>query len=229
MTTGHEWNGIKELNTPVPRSVLFFLAAGFAVRRRLLAADAGLAAGLDLHQGPARHRPARGGDASRSRTPRPSAPSGPTAIAAASFAEIEADPALMRDVREDRAHAVRRQLRRLPRHRRAPADRAFPTSPPRPGCGAASPRRSPRRSASASTRPTTKRASRRCWPSAGTGSSTASRSRTSSAYVMSLVRPAAPQADAERGQGRAGGLRGQLRRLPWRGRQGQPGASARPT
>ncbi|CAH1651872.1 cytochrome-c oxidase, cbb3-type subunit III [Chelatococcus asaccharovorans] len=26
MTTGHEWNGIEELNTPVPRFVLFFLA-----------------------------------------------------------------------------------------------------------------------------------------------------------------------------------------------------------
>jgi cytochrome c oxidase cbb3-type subunit 3 len=33
MTTGHEWNGIKELNTPVPRAVYFFLAltAAFAV------------------------------------------------------------------------------------------------------------------------------------------------------------------------------------------------------
>jgi cytochrome c oxidase cbb3-type subunit 3 len=27
MTTGHEWNGIKELNTPVPRLVFFFLGA----------------------------------------------------------------------------------------------------------------------------------------------------------------------------------------------------------
>lgn len=27
-TTGHEWNGIKELDTPIPRVVLFFLAAG---------------------------------------------------------------------------------------------------------------------------------------------------------------------------------------------------------
>ena len=27
MTTGHEWNGIKELNTPVPRTVWFFLLA----------------------------------------------------------------------------------------------------------------------------------------------------------------------------------------------------------
>ena len=25
LTTGHEWNGIKELNTPVPRAVYFFL------------------------------------------------------------------------------------------------------------------------------------------------------------------------------------------------------------
>ena len=33
MTTGHEWNGIEELDTPVPRIVLYFLAAGtlFAV------------------------------------------------------------------------------------------------------------------------------------------------------------------------------------------------------
>ena len=27
MTTGHEWNGIKELDTPVPRIVIFFLVA----------------------------------------------------------------------------------------------------------------------------------------------------------------------------------------------------------
>ena len=30
MTTGHEWNGIKELNSPVPRLVFFFLWATFA-------------------------------------------------------------------------------------------------------------------------------------------------------------------------------------------------------
>lgn len=29
MTTGHEWNGIKELNTPVPRPVWFFLLVTF--------------------------------------------------------------------------------------------------------------------------------------------------------------------------------------------------------
>jgi len=30
VTTGHDWNGIKELNSPVPRIVLFFLAVTFA-------------------------------------------------------------------------------------------------------------------------------------------------------------------------------------------------------
>ncbi len=29
LTTGHEWNGIKELNTPVPRAVVLFLWATF--------------------------------------------------------------------------------------------------------------------------------------------------------------------------------------------------------
>jgi cytochrome c oxidase cbb3-type subunit III len=29
LTTGHEWNGITELNTPVPRAVYFFLALAF--------------------------------------------------------------------------------------------------------------------------------------------------------------------------------------------------------
>jgi len=37
-TTGHEWNGIEELETPIPRVVLFFLAAGtlFAIGYWLL-------------------------------------------------------------------------------------------------------------------------------------------------------------------------------------------------
>jgi cytochrome c oxidase cbb3-type subunit 3 len=29
LTTGHEWNGLKELNTPVPRVLYFFLASAF--------------------------------------------------------------------------------------------------------------------------------------------------------------------------------------------------------
>ena len=31
MTTGHEWNGIKELDTPIPKVVLFFLILGTLV------------------------------------------------------------------------------------------------------------------------------------------------------------------------------------------------------
>ncbi len=31
LTTGHEWNGIKELNTPVPKPVYFFLSLAFLV------------------------------------------------------------------------------------------------------------------------------------------------------------------------------------------------------
>ena len=30
-TTGHEWAGIKELNTPIPRAVVFFYVLTFAV------------------------------------------------------------------------------------------------------------------------------------------------------------------------------------------------------
>ena len=45
MTTGHEWNGIKELNTPVPRVVYFFLIVTVAFSMRLLAADAALPLG----------------------------------------------------------------------------------------------------------------------------------------------------------------------------------------
>lgn len=32
LTTGHEWNGIKELNTPVPRPVYFSCWRRFCIR-----------------------------------------------------------------------------------------------------------------------------------------------------------------------------------------------------
>ena len=59
LTTGHEWNGIKELNTPVPRAVYFFLLIAFVCFGRLLGADAGVATRRHLHQGTARPRPAQ--------------------------------------------------------------------------------------------------------------------------------------------------------------------------
>ena len=49
-TTGHEWDGIRELNTPLPRwwLYLFYLTIAFAVV--LLDRLSGLAAGHRLHQ-----------------------------------------------------------------------------------------------------------------------------------------------------------------------------------
>ena len=49
LTTGHEWNGIKELNTPVPAG-LFLSGHRGPVLCRLLGFDAGVALGRDLHQ-----------------------------------------------------------------------------------------------------------------------------------------------------------------------------------
>lgn len=99
LTTGHEWNGIEELDTPIPRVVLFFLAAStlFAVIYWLLMPAWPLGwtytkglLGNDQRQIVARQVQ----DAASERA-------GWTArIANTSFAEIAADPALMRHVRD---------------------------------------------------------------------------------------------------------------------------------
>lgn len=99
MTTGHEWNGIKELNTPVPRPVYFFLAAaavfalvywvlmpawptGVGYTRGLLGFDQHAAVDESLHEAVLD----RAGWTKK--------------LAAASFKQIEADPALMETVRQ---------------------------------------------------------------------------------------------------------------------------------
>ncbi|WDR02858.1 cytochrome-c oxidase, cbb3-type subunit III [Devosia algicola] len=99
MTTGHEWNGIKELNTPVPRIVYFFLITTtvFAVVwtilmpswpgvtgyfRGLLGADQRTAVKLSVAEGAAERA------------------SWTNAILDEDFATIQADPALMETVRE---------------------------------------------------------------------------------------------------------------------------------
>src|SRR5690606_29404476 len=98
MTTGHEWNGIKELNTPLPKVVLFFLAVtaifsvvywvlmpawplGVSYTRGLL--------GIDQRKTVA-ERLAEGAAQQAAWTRR---------IEAEDFAEIQADEALMRIVR----------------------------------------------------------------------------------------------------------------------------------
>jgi cytochrome c oxidase cbb3-type subunit 3 len=99
MTTGHVWNGIKELNTRVPRPVYFFLALTFSVAvvywilmpawplgatytKGLLGVDQRTTVARDLQQAAAVREPWR------------------QKIETESFQAILADPVLMRDVRE---------------------------------------------------------------------------------------------------------------------------------
>lgn len=99
MTTGHVWNGIKELNTRVPRAVYFFLALtvsaslvcwllmpawplGATYTKGLLGIDQRTALSNDLARAAAIR------DAGMHR------------IETESFAAIQADPNLMQDVRE---------------------------------------------------------------------------------------------------------------------------------
>jgi cytochrome c oxidase cbb3-type subunit 3 len=99
LTTGHEWNGIEELDTPIPRVVLYFLAAGtlFAVIYWLLMPAWPLGwtytkglLGIDQREVVTRQvRDAAAGRAIWT-----------ARIANASYAEIAADPALMNHVRE---------------------------------------------------------------------------------------------------------------------------------
>lgn len=99
-TTGHEWNGIKELNTPVPRAVWFFLilSALFAVGYWILMPAWPLGRtythgllGVDQRTTVTRivKRAAQERSAWTGR------------IAALDYNQIRADPALMKIVRED--------------------------------------------------------------------------------------------------------------------------------
>lgn len=99
LTTGHEWNGIKELNTPVPRPVYFFLILAFlfgvgywilmptwpigtSYTKGLLGFDQRVFVTEDVKQAAVERAPW---------TDR---------IEKESFADIQKDPQLMHDVRE---------------------------------------------------------------------------------------------------------------------------------
>lgn len=99
MTTGHEWNGIEELETPVPRVIYFFLAVTilFSIVYWIL-----------MPAWPLGRTYTKGvlGDDQRADVTRAVAEAAETRavwtdrITKADFAAIEADPALMRHVRE---------------------------------------------------------------------------------------------------------------------------------
>ncbi len=117
LTTGHEWNGIKELNTPVPRAVYFFLIAtalfavgywilmptwplGVTYTKGLLGIDQRVIVSESLKE------------AALDRA------SVVDRIASADGAAIQGDPQLMAFVRQTGRTSVRRQLRGLPRPQR---------------------------------------------------------------------------------------------------------------
>ncbi|MHA3794209.1 cytochrome-c oxidase, cbb3-type subunit III [Rhizorhabdus wittichii] len=100
MTTGHEWNGIKELNTPVPKAVWFFLivtvifSVGYWVLMPAWPLGRTYSRGLldnDQKEIVAK-RVSAAADARAAWTRR---------IATSNYDQIRADPALMANVRED--------------------------------------------------------------------------------------------------------------------------------
>lgn len=100
MTTGHEWNGIKELNTPVPRAVWFFLvvtalfAVGYWILMPAWPTGATFTKGV-LGADDRRNvtEEVRRGAADRAVWL--------NAVHAGSYEEVLADPALMAHVRDD--------------------------------------------------------------------------------------------------------------------------------
>ena len=201
-----------------------------SVRAGLLGADAGLAARHDLHQGPARHRPAHDGRRQRvaqasARARRP----GPTGSRPRASTQIQADPALMTD-------RARRPAARCSATIAPPATGAtrkggqgFPNLTDDAwlwGGDARDDRRDhPRRHqldriptaaiADAGLRPRRHARARR----------DRQRRRLCAQPVRSATATSCAADDDRRRQGR---VRRQLRRLPWRGRQGQRRTSARP-
>ena len=113
MTTGHEWNGIKELNTPVPRAVYFFLivTALFAVVYWILMPAWPLGVTytkglLGIDQRNVVAESLKQAALERSVWTK--------RIEAGSFKDIQADPQIDGDGAADRPNAVRRQLRGVP-------------------------------------------------------------------------------------------------------------------
>ena len=118
-TTGHEWNGIKELDTPVPRGVLIFLIVTHVWALRLVVPVPAWPLGTTYTKGLLgidQQQDRRGRSSSRRRRER--AAWMKRASRRKPTTQILADEDLMQTVRSDRPAALRRQLRRLPRPRR---------------------------------------------------------------------------------------------------------------
>jgi cytochrome c oxidase cbb3-type subunit III len=99
LTTGHEWNGITELNTPVPRAVYFFLAIAFLFSLGYWVLMPAWPLGRDFTKGllgndQRKIVAASLSDAAKDRS------TWTAKVASDPYAAITADPKLMADVRE---------------------------------------------------------------------------------------------------------------------------------
>ena len=154
---------------------------------------------------------------------------GPSEIETESFTRDSGRSRADGDRARDRPHAVRRQLRGLPRTD-AQGRQGLPESDDGVWLWGGEPETIAEtiRVGINSAHPDT-RVARRCWPSAATGCSRAADVENVVAYVQILVQSRARRRSPRRKRrSRKGGLRRQLRRLPRRGRQGQGRCSARP-
>ena len=220
-TTGHEWDGIKELNTPLPRWWLWTFYATIVWALGYWIALSGLAAGGELHHGRARLRPARGGGrgARRSRRLRK--------------AELPAARSPASDLADDQRRSRAAELR--PGRRRAAFGDNCAQCHGRGAAGASGypnldddwlwggyARRHPadhRASASAPTIPKTRDPAQ--MPAFGDGSRAEAQIDDVADYVLSLSGRPTTRTRPARG---AKIFAENCARLPRRGRQGQPGA-----
>ncbi len=99
MMTGHDWNGIKELNTPVPRVVYFFLILAFAFSVGYWLLMPAWPYGVSYTRGLLGVTQHSGVDADLKQAASDRAV-WTAKIESMNFADIQADPALMRAVRE---------------------------------------------------------------------------------------------------------------------------------
>ena len=211
----------------MPRPVYFFLSSRSLFSLGYWVLMPAWPLGVDLHQGPARHRPAQ--------RPSPESLKQAALDRSAWTKQIEAKsyqrrskPIRADDHRApDRPHAVRRQLRGVP-WRDAKGGHGFPnltTTSWLWGGDAGSDRRDhPRRHQFAASR---QPQLRRCRPSAATDAPARPISTMSWPIVRSLSDPStAKTAKPGDVDGRQGRVRRQLRRLPRRRRQGQDATRA---
>ncbi len=203
-TTGHEWDGIRELNTPLPRwwlwTVLRHASSGRSATGSLYPAWPLIS---NSHAG--RVRLARRAPRSRPtwRAAGAARPDGRPSSPRLRCRRSSANTQLLDFARAAGPRRLRRQLRALPRRRRRRRQGLSQPQRRRLAVGRQARRRSSRPSSHGVRSGDDKTPTRAtCRPSAATASSSATRSRTVADYVRSLVGTAASSQGADLAAGK---------------------------